>query len=107
MKSKIERRLRFALKKKKLVTLTGHLTKFEYLTERVIMLRSMTPRPTEEEIVSILTKHFDALSQNAARVQNITMIQGLGMLLQREDLRNQHSNTRNHNDRISGPNSLP
>lgn len=53
-------------------------------------------RKSEEEIISILTEHFDTLTLDASCVQNITTIQGLEMLLQREDLLDQHRNTKNH-----------
>lgn len=63
----------------------GRLTKAEYFVEKVIVLKTLSPTPTDEEIVSLLTEHFSELVQNAVRVQNIQTTTDFELMLQRED----------------------
>jgi hypothetical protein len=64
----------------------GYLTRSEYFVERVMTLKQMTPTLEEEDIVNLLSIHFDQRIQDAIRVQNITGIDNFEKLLNREDI---------------------
>ena len=64
----------------------GRLNRVEYFLERVLTLNSMTPPLSEEEIVNILTTHYDDVIQTAQRVQHLYLIKDFEALLQREDM---------------------
>lgn len=85
----------------------GTLSRTEYLTERVLLLQSMTPSLNEEEIISLMAERFDSIVQDSISVQNITTIRSLERLLQKEDIRDGPKKTRNHNQHNSRPNSPP
>lgn len=63
----------------------GRLSRAEYFVERVITLQSLTPTPSDQEILAMLTGHFCEMIQGAKRLQNITTIQDFELMLQRED----------------------
>lgn len=65
----------------------GKLNRSEYFIERVTTLKSLTPPMTEEEIVILLADHFDELTQDARRVQNVNTVKDFEALLLREDLK--------------------
>ncbi|KAG8329191.1 hypothetical protein J6590_092147 [Homalodisca vitripennis] len=50
------------------------------------MVRSITPKLDEEDIVIILCEHFDKNIQDARRVQNVVTIKDFEKLLDREDI---------------------
>lgn len=73
----------------------GNLTRAEFLVERVIILKSLQPPLTEEEIVDTLSGHFGDLVQDAIRVQRIDNIQSFEALLHRLDLQDHNKHPRN------------
>uniref|UniRef100_A0A1B6FER3 Retrotransposon gag domain-containing protein n=1 Tax=Cuerna arida TaxID=1464854 RepID=A0A1B6FER3_9HEMI len=75
----------------------GKLSRAEYFVERVLILRSITPPLSEEEIVTTLAEHFSELLQDARRVQNINTVSEFELLLQREDLKDAHQRSRYSN----------
>lgn len=74
----------------------GNLTRAEYFVERVIVLKSLLPPMSEDEIVTSLSEHFPEIIQDARRVQNINSIREFELLLQREDLNDAHTRSRNN-----------
>jgi hypothetical protein len=91
----------------------GTLSRTEYFTERVLLLQSITPTLTEEEIVATLAERFDTLIQDSINVQRITTIRDFERLLQREDIRegpkrNKNTNQSNYqqHSRPSSPNQI-
>jgi len=75
----------------------GTLSRTEYFTERVLLLQSITPTLTEEEIVATLAERFDTLIQDSINVQRITTIRDFERLLQREDIREGPKRNKNTN----------
>lgn len=55
----------------------GKLTRAEYFLQRVVTLCHLTPELTEDEIVTLMTDHFEPIIQDAIRVQNVTTVQDM------------------------------
>ncbi|XP_054280683.1 uncharacterized protein LOC128998533 [Macrosteles quadrilineatus] len=85
----------------------GTLNRTEYFTERVLLLQSITPQMTEEEIVILLSERFDQLIQDSIQVQNVTTIRAFERLLQKEDIRDgpKRSKPANYHNMDHRPNS--
>ncbi|XP_054264175.1 homeobox protein 2-like [Macrosteles quadrilineatus] len=91
----------------------GTLSRTEYLTERVLLLQSISPSLSEEEIVSLLAERFDPIIQDSVNVQNITTIRAMERFLQKDDIRdgpkkvksynNSHQNSRPSSPNIQNP----
>lgn len=81
----------------------GKLSRAEYFIDKVLVLRSITPPLSDEEIVTILADHFSELVQDARRVQNVHTVHEFELLLQREDLKDAHQRSRNYSSRPEQP----
>jgi len=64
----------------------GRLNRVDYFLQRVLILKSMTPPMNEDQIVNVLSPHYDQIVQTAQRVQNLNNIKSFESLLQREDM---------------------
>lgn len=62
------------------------LTRAEYFIDRLVILRHMTPKLTEDKI---MTYHFEQIIQDLIRVQNVITVKDMENLLQREDVMEQ------------------
>lgn len=60
----------------------------------MLIMKRLTPRMNDEEIIDCISEHFDPLIQDARRVQNISNIRQFQALLQREDMKRNLSNSR-------------
>lgn len=53
------------------------MTRTELFKQRVVIMRNSEPRPTDEDVVKKLSKHFCEGVQMARRVQNIVTIRNM------------------------------
>jgi len=79
--------------------MNGRLNRSDYFIERVLTLTQMTPKLEEQDIVIILSEHFESQIQDARRVQNIQTIREFENLLNRYDIEDQNNKIRDGNGR--------
>lgn len=75
----------------------GRLTRTEYFIEKVLLMKNLTPRLTEAEIVKQLSNHFDGLIRDAVKVQKIRLIKDMENILNQEDLDDRNNISRRQN----------
>lgn len=64
----------------------SRLTRSEYLIDRSLILRSITPNFTETDIVNIMADNFNNRIRDSVKVQNVTTIQHFVDILNKEDI---------------------
>jgi hypothetical protein len=77
-------------------SMEGRANRSEYFIEKVLILRNLTPKLTEQEIIKHLTNHFEKTIRDAIRVRGIKTIIEMEDLLSEEDIENRQDETPDH-----------
>ncbi|XP_046674841.1 asparagine-rich protein-like [Homalodisca vitripennis] len=76
----------------------SRLSRSEYLIDRSLILKSITPAFTETDIVNILSDNFNNRIRDSSKVQNVTILQHFIDILNKEDLEDKTDRTKKNND---------
>lgn len=85
---------------------TGRMSRSEYFIEKVLIMKNLTPKLTDLEIIKQLSTHFEKNVRDAVRVRGIRSIREMETLLNEEDIEdkidtNKANRTQNNREQIN------
>lgn len=66
-------------------TKLGKMSRTEYFIEKVLVMKNLTPRMTEHDIVKIMSNHFEKTIRDTIRMRGIRSIREMENILSEED----------------------